>query len=59
MRRHETGQPGSEEMFGVGVEVGGGRKKAERWKEREKNTLNWGQRQMEESVEVSTTALLA
>lgn len=38
MRRHETGQPGSEEMFGVGCVSGkeSGRKKPERWKEREK-----------------------
>lgn len=34
------------------------RKRAERGNVKE-NTLNWRQRQMEESVEVSTTALLA
>lgn len=34
------------------------RKRAERGKEKE-NTLNWRQRRMGESVEVSTTALLA
>lgn len=42
-------------MFGGDGQEQEEKKRAERWKEKG-NTLNWRQRQMEESVEVSTTA---